>query len=118
LRRLFKKEQLSEFSYSIENSIKYFQKLEDSEFPLLKKLNPEKIFSKDIKEKLRDEQNEEENLIFTEMWERNICERILPVIKLDLENTPYGKPVPGRALYDELKKKLLEDKCLKPKGPI
>lgn len=97
----------------------YINKLDDDkddidiEFPLLKKIDPVKIFFikiSDYKKEDAERENKEEktihNLLFySENWERDVCERILPIIKLDLEGKPWGVPAEGRALWSKIKPK-------------
>lgn len=95
-------------------SMEYFNnKLDNREFPLLKKIAPVKIFFikiSDYKKEDAERENKEKktihNLLFySENWERDVCERILPIIKLDLEDKPWGVPAEGRALWSKIKPK-------------
>lgn len=80
-----------------EEFIKYFEsQKEQGRYKYLKFLDPQTLFYSD-----KDGYNEGAQF-FTKNWKRDISRRLLPIIRLHLENNPNGFPIHGAILMDKI----------------
>ncbi|MDA3789151.1 MAG: hypothetical protein PF503_11775 [Desulfobacula sp.] len=77
--------------------IEYFEsQKKQGRYKYLKYLDAQTLFYSD------KEDNKEEIQFFTKNWKRDISRRLLPIIKLHIENNPSGFPMHGAILVDKL----------------